>query len=128
MPSTAMLRRVSLVRIGVSEKHIASNIRVRIIGELGTTLAVTSKRSTMRSNTMSVLTRPTWVNIQEDGILHSHRHESLKSYIALTSWAMKRRGNVFPVRNELRFYIPEDHILHSHRRENLKSYIDSCYL
>jgi hypothetical protein len=34
----------------VSEERIASNIRVTIIGELGTTLAVTSSRSTLQSN------------------------------------------------------------------------------
>jgi hypothetical protein len=27
-------------------------------------------------------------NIVEDGILHSHRRESLKFYIALTGWAL----------------------------------------
>jgi hypothetical protein len=27
-------------------------------------------------------------NIPEDGILHSHRRENLKSYIALTGWAL----------------------------------------
>jgi hypothetical protein len=32
----------------------------------------------------SVLTRATLRNIPEDGILHSHRRENLKSYIALT--------------------------------------------
>jgi hypothetical protein len=26
--------------------------------------------------------------IPEDGILHSHRRENLKSYIALTGWAI----------------------------------------
>jgi hypothetical protein len=26
--------------------------------------------------------------IAEDGILHSHRRENLKSYIALTGWAL----------------------------------------
>jgi hypothetical protein len=26
--------------------------------------------------------------IPEDGILHSHRRENLKSYIALTGWAL----------------------------------------
>jgi hypothetical protein len=36
----------------------------------------------------SVLTRATWLNIPEDGIFHSHRRESLKSYIALTAWAL----------------------------------------
>jgi hypothetical protein len=36
----------------------------------------------------SVLTRVTRRNIPEDGILHSHRREKLKSYIALTGWAL----------------------------------------
>jgi hypothetical protein len=26
--------------------------------------------------------------ISEDGTLHSHRHENLKSYIALTGWVL----------------------------------------
>jgi hypothetical protein len=58
----------------------------------------------------------------EDGILHSHRHENLKSYIALIDWALQRRRNVSPVRYEVGFYIPEDGILHSDHHENLKSY------
>jgi hypothetical protein len=61
--------------------------------------------------------------IPEDGILHSHRRENLKSYIALTGWTLQRRRNVSPVKYEVSFYIPENDILHSHRRENLKSYI-----
>jgi hypothetical protein len=61
--------------------------------------------------------------IPEEGILHSHRRETLKSYIALTGWALQLRRNVSPVKYELGFYIPEDGILHSHRRETLKSYI-----
>jgi hypothetical protein len=60
--------------------------------------------------------------IPEDVILHGHRRENLKSYIALTGWALYRRRNVSPMRYELGFYIPEDAILHSHHRENLKSY------
>jgi hypothetical protein len=36
--------------------------------------------------------------IQEDGILHSHRRENLRSYIALTGWALYRRKDVFDVR------------------------------
>jgi hypothetical protein len=63
--------------------------------------------------------------IPEDDILHSHRRENLKSYIALTGWTLYRRGNVFPVKYELGFHIPEDDILHSHRRENLTSFIMS---
>jgi hypothetical protein len=48
MPSSEMLRRVALVRTDVSEEHIASIIRVTGIGELGTMLAVTSNRRTLR--------------------------------------------------------------------------------
>jgi hypothetical protein len=83
-----MLRCVILVRPNVSEEFIAYIIRVAGIGELGTTLAVTSKQSMLRSvvpsspilvNLMmeailssetSVLKRSTRHIIPEDGILH----------------------------------------------------------
>jgi hypothetical protein len=42
-----MLRRVAVVRTDVSEEPSASSIRVTRIGELGTTLAVTSNRLTL---------------------------------------------------------------------------------
>jgi hypothetical protein len=58
--------------------------------------------------------------IAKDEIPHIHRREHLKSYIALTGRALKRRHNAFPVRYELGFCIPEDDILNSHRREHLK--------
>jgi hypothetical protein len=61
--------------------------------------------------------------IPEDGILHSHRRENLKSYIALTGCSLYQRRNVFPVKYDLGSYISEDVILHSHSRENLKSYL-----
>jgi hypothetical protein len=64
----------------------------------------------------------------EDGIFHSHCRENLKSYIALTGWALQRRRNVFPVRHELDFYIPEGDILHNHRRDNFKSYIRKDFI
>jgi hypothetical protein len=48
-----MLRRVVLVRTDFSEKLSASFIRVTRIGELGTTLAVTSNRRPLRRNTDS---------------------------------------------------------------------------
>jgi hypothetical protein len=51
MASSGMLRRVALVRTDGSEERIASIIRATSIGELGTTLAVSSN--------------------PEDGILHS---------------------------------------------------------
>jgi hypothetical protein len=78
MPSSVMLRRVALVRTDGSEEYSASIMRVTRIGELGTTLAITSKQITLcspilvtlmmeaiRSSEPSVLTRTTRRNIQE---------------------------------------------------------------
>jgi hypothetical protein len=45
-----MLCHVALVRTDVSEELSASYIRVRTIGELGTTLALNSNRRTLRRN------------------------------------------------------------------------------
>jgi hypothetical protein len=50
MPSSGMLRHVALVRTDVSEELGVSFIRVTRIGELGTTLAVTSNRRMLRRN------------------------------------------------------------------------------
>jgi hypothetical protein len=49
MPSSWTLHRVALVRTDVAEELSASIIGVTRIGELGTTLAVTSNRRTLRS-------------------------------------------------------------------------------
>jgi hypothetical protein len=54
MVSSGMLRRVALVRADVSEELSAFFIRVTRIGELGTTLAVTSNRRTLQRNTWCV--------------------------------------------------------------------------
>jgi hypothetical protein len=55
MASSGMLRRVDLVRTDVSDELSTSNIRVTKLGELGTTLAVTRNRSTLRRNAKSCI-------------------------------------------------------------------------
>jgi hypothetical protein len=54
MASSAMLRLAALVRTDVSEELSPSYIRATRIGELEKTLAVTSNRSTLRRNTISL--------------------------------------------------------------------------
>jgi hypothetical protein len=49
MASSGMLLRVALVRTDVSEERNTSFVRVTRIGELGTTLAVTSSRRMLRA-------------------------------------------------------------------------------
>jgi hypothetical protein len=53
MASSGTVRRVALVITDVSEELSASFIRVTRIGELGTKLAITSNRRTLRRNTSS---------------------------------------------------------------------------
>jgi glycyl-tRNA synthetase (class II) len=51
--ASIIIRRMVLVGTNVSVESIASIIRVKRIGELGTTLAVTINRSTLRKNTVA---------------------------------------------------------------------------
>jgi hypothetical protein len=90
-----MLRRVALVRTDVSEEPGAYFIGVTKIGELGTTLAVTSNRRTLRRNTKSTDS----CHPDEGGAKFLRNFGSYKSHMS---------------------NIPEDTILRSHRRENLK--------
>jgi hypothetical protein len=81
MPYSGILYRVVFVRTDVSEECIASIVRVTRISELGTTLAITSNRRTLR--------RGTWGNIPEDGILHCHRRDNFKSYIICNTFRLE---------------------------------------
>jgi hypothetical protein len=65
MASSKMLRRVALVRTDISEELSASFMRVRRIGELETTQALTSNRRTLL----------------REAITYNHRRENVKSYI-----------------------------------------------
>jgi hypothetical protein len=80
MASSGMLRRIALVRTDVSEELSASIIGVTRIGELGTTLAVTSIRRTLRKYTKvppkRLFLQEPQRNISEGAILHSRRPET----------------------------------------------------
>jgi hypothetical protein len=51
-------------------------------------ILVTLMKEALSSSKTLVHTRATRLNIPEDAILHSHCRENLKSYIALTGWAL----------------------------------------
>jgi hypothetical protein len=51
-------------------------------------ILVAMMKEALSSSETSVRTRVTRCEFPVDGILHSHRHENLKSYIALTGWAL----------------------------------------
>jgi hypothetical protein len=100
-----MLRLVAPVRTDVTDERSFSIIRVKRIGQLGTKLAVTSSRPTLRSVLRLLVTAkvvPSWP-------------------IRVTLMMEKLRPSVTSVlKGATRRNIPEDEILHSYRLENFK--------
>jgi hypothetical protein len=101
MASFGMLRCVALIRTDVSEELSTSFIMVTIIGELRTTLAVTSNRRRLLVTDSVVPSSPTLVTLMKEALSSSET--------SVLASATRRN-------------IPEDANFHSHRRENLKSY------
>jgi hypothetical protein len=67
----------SMIRLLVTVNAVSSSL-----------ILFTMMMEAIRSSEPSVLTRATLRHIPEDAILHSHRGEDLKSYIALTGWTV----------------------------------------
>jgi hypothetical protein len=89
MPSSRLLRSVVLVRTDVSEECSVSIIRVTRIGEIGTTLAVSGKRRTLRQLNVvfyanfTLIKLPAMINLSNDAsdilvvvvlIIHNCKH------------------------------------------------------
>jgi hypothetical protein len=114
MASSGILCRVALVRTEVSEQLSASYIRVARIGELGTTLAVTSNRRI--SSTDVFLRSVRWLLVTASVVPISQILVTLmKEALSCSEMSVLTRAT--------RRNIREHSIRHSHRRENLKSYI-----
>jgi hypothetical protein len=72
MVSSGMLRRVAL--------HSMRRLLVAACVVPSSPILVTLMKEALGSSETSILTRATQRNIPENTILHSHRHENLKSY------------------------------------------------
>jgi hypothetical protein len=89
-----MWRCVYIVHIDVSEERIASIFRVeekRKIRVRRTSVSRLLQVEAIRSSETSVYTMSTRHHIPEEGILHSHRRENLKSYIDIENICLKIR-------------------------------------
>jgi hypothetical protein len=105
MVSSGMLRRVALVRTDISEEPSSSFIRVTGIGELGTTLAATSNRRTLRRNKRRFLQEPHGATSQKTTffIVTAVKTSNLTSSVYVSLAHVKYSGNSICF-----FYMQED--------------------
>jgi hypothetical protein len=101
MVSSGMLRRMVLVRTDVSEEFSASFIRITRIGELGTTLAVTSNRRTL------VFLRSVRRLLVTASVVHSSQ-----TFVTLMKEELSS-SETSVLKRAIRHNIPEDIILNS---------------
>jgi hypothetical protein len=114
-PSSGMLRRVAPVRTDVSDELSATFLWVTRIGELGTTLPVTSNRHTLWRNTKWALRSMCRLLVTANVLPSSPILVTLRKVALRSSETSALIGATW-------HNIPQYGILHSHRRENLKSY------
>jgi hypothetical protein len=88
MASSAMLHSVALPLQSIVFRRNVRRLLVRANAVPSSPHLVTLITESLNSTVISLLIRSTRHNIPEDGILHSHRRENLKSYIALTGWTL----------------------------------------
>jgi hypothetical protein len=123
-----MLRRVALVRTDISEERIASIMRVTGVRELETTLAVTSKGSTLRLG-LQAEAITLYVYAAVIVLMPFNFHFVIE--LSICGQSLLAMGNTISC---LPHHLWHAHVsqcaehLHSHRRENLKSYIFSLFV